>query len=128
MKPVLQVNLGPPDGDCHRACIASILEQPLEDIPNFIEDDRWWDRLNAWLINRHNCYLLHFESDRFFDETHIGYVIANGPSPRGPFLHSTVYFRNSLAHDPYPGFAESPKSFDVFVLFDPARRESGSRS
>ena len=43
MKPVMQefqqnVETGV-QGDCHRACIASILELPISDVPHFYEDD-----------------------------------------------------------------------------------------
>jgi hypothetical protein len=30
-------------GDCHRACYASILEVPIEEIPHFFDQDRSWE-------------------------------------------------------------------------------------
>ena len=39
------------NGDCFRACVASIFELPLEAVPNFIDPSPigWWIRLQTWL-------------------------------------------------------------------------------
>ena len=41
MTPVFQRNRHRPDqgiyGDCHRACIASLLDKPLDDVPHFMD-------------------------------------------------------------------------------------------
>lgn len=42
MKPVNQTQFKPPDGDCLSACIASILELPLNKVPNYIAYDNWF--------------------------------------------------------------------------------------
>jgi hypothetical protein len=38
MKPVYQTIVDPGRGDCWRACIASILELPIEEVPNFVAE------------------------------------------------------------------------------------------
>lgn len=40
-----------PGGDCLRACIASILEAPIEDVPNFAAEDDWVLKDGEWSIN-----------------------------------------------------------------------------
>lgn len=40
MKPVAQADLTPGSGDALRACVASILELLVQDVPNFITDPR----------------------------------------------------------------------------------------
>lgn len=55
MKPVMQTNTNVPGGDCFRACVASILEIPLLDVPHYHEtgtDERWWEKFQAWLSSR----------------------------------------------------------------------------
>lgn len=53
MKPVEQTIPGPPHGDCFRACVASILELPIEHLPNPHHPEfHWWDAWNEWLQDR----------------------------------------------------------------------------
>jgi hypothetical protein len=55
--PVKQTKVGGPDippeerGDCFAACIASVLEVPLADVPILIDDD-WWENTIA-VVARH---------------------------------------------------------------------------
>ena len=49
MKPVDQTILTAPGGNCFAACVASILELPLADVPNFCSEERWWNALQIWL-------------------------------------------------------------------------------
>lgn len=42
MKPVDQTTFGFPGGNCFSACIASLLEMPLDDVPYFMHGD-WYD-------------------------------------------------------------------------------------
>lgn len=39
-------------GDCMRACVASLFELPLDDVPHFVESDRWWALWEEWLAAR----------------------------------------------------------------------------
>jgi hypothetical protein len=57
MKPVMQTVFAteekPKQGDCFRACIASLLELAIDDVPDFCaEPGNWEDRLHAWLGDR----------------------------------------------------------------------------
>lgn len=48
-------------GDCLRACLASILEKQMEDLPvEFfsVVSDGWWTRINKWLISNEFVYLI----------------------------------------------------------------------
>ena len=51
MKPVYQTIFGKTNGNCFAACIASILEMDLEDVPHFCRGDNpeWMFDLNEWL-------------------------------------------------------------------------------
>ena len=54
MKPVEQKVIKRDTGDCMAACLASILEMPLDDVPNFHGDGakNWKDQYNDWLKPR----------------------------------------------------------------------------
>ena len=53
MKPVMQTIFPSDDnplrGNCFAACIASLLEMSLEDVPHLTEHDDWRERTNDWL-------------------------------------------------------------------------------
>lgn len=85
-------------GNCFMACVASIMELPLRDVPAIASDLKGGDFFRAledWLIpqglfiNRHECS-----------------CAAKGWSIRSGTLHGTghvvVAWNGDLAHDPYP--------------------------
>lgn len=41
-----------PGGDCYAACLATVLELPLSEVPDLRGDPRWGERLRAWLKPR----------------------------------------------------------------------------
>ncbi len=49
MKPVNQTKMTPPEGDCFAACITSILELPLNEVPNYSQRRK---RLKRKLISQ----------------------------------------------------------------------------
>lgn len=58
MKPVHQTNFQRGTGNCFAACLASILEMPLEEVPNFCHEgsdadgSTWLERTARWLEER----------------------------------------------------------------------------
>jgi hypothetical protein len=107
MKPVEQTVLMPPGGNCFAACMASILELPLDAVPHFEEDD-WVIRWNEWLRPRNLaimvCTLPEDENlQRRYRETCMpGFTIPGADSPRGPWQHAVVAFDGELVWDPHP--------------------------
>ena len=112
MIPVKQGNLHRPDegiyGDCHRACVASILERPLESVPHFWADgltavDESWGRLHAWCTENGITYLFFgFPDDPrpYMAAWNPGlYYILVGTSKNG-VGHSVVCFDDEIVHDP----------------------------
>lgn len=91
MKPVMQTktDLSQP-GDCYRACIASVLELPIEDVPDFRQ-----------LQEQHGCCMV-MESDKWLREHHGKRFISielysDREGSRGRHLTDQVIF-NRLAH------------------------------
>lgn len=118
MIPVDQTTFGNGTGNCFQACLASILELKLDEVPNFCVkygDDTWWPELIRWLTKL-ELGALYFEapgnSDReteeWADET-FGwmqkncpaiYWIGSGPNYVTGESHSCVFRGRVMIFDP----------------------------
>jgi hypothetical protein len=118
MKPVDQTTFGPRDGNCFSACIASILELPISEVPWFMggQDDRWMERnLLPWLAPR-GLYAICFGLRGPDDWVPPGYYIVGGESARGGCLHSVVALAGKTVHDPHPSRAGVKSHDDGTIL------------
>lgn len=141
MIPVAQTLLGPTDGNCLPACVASILELDLSAVPNFCageDDGNWVARLASWLAEDGwcavHCCFVHEDPGVDHDQESIdfivtwmkrrkiGYAIVNGYTERG-LPHSTVWNQGELVHDPHPDPLPLLNMTSVIVLapLDPRR-------
>lgn len=137
MKPVTQTILpsdtGSPIGDCFRACIATIFELPIEQVPHFCEHENWYEHLDEWLYNKGLSHVL-IRLDVEASEGYIGSVdrgiwcIVSGTTTRHPTrLHAVVArtigggVRWEYKHDPHPdgSFLEVAKDILFFVARQP---------
>jgi len=124
VKPVDQSH---PKG-CFQAAVASVLELPLSDVPDFCAPGwngrNWWGGFLDWCKDR-GLFAIEFrlrESEPCFAELPDGAIcILSGPSPRG-LNHSVVAITRSnrfeIVHDPHPsrcGLAGFPKDVLFFV-------------
>lgn len=118
-----QTTFGFPGGNCFSACLASILELPIDDVPYFmgdsLEDDggAWFKRFEEWLAPR-NLYPVCFRvGDGWRPE---GLHILSGKSPRAlaspKALHSVVARGRDVVHDPHPSRAGVLSHDDVVLL------------
>lgn len=103
MIPVYQEKFGDM-GSCFTACIASILEKSVHDMPNFIEHgDEWglkaWDYLKQFGLTFTTIHLKYGDGPP--DRIPPGYHIMNGYAPRG-YRHSVVGYQGVMIHDPHP--------------------------
>lgn len=109
MKRVEQTILYAPDGNCFAACIASILELPIENVPNFRgRDHDWWHEWQQWL-QPYNLALLGWSSDDLGDEevradTLRGYTICTVryDSSNEGISHSVVALNGEIVWNPHP--------------------------
>ena len=105
MKPIDQTGYIPyVDGNCFSACIASILEIPLEDVPLFHSDEgtnNWGDKFIKWCEDNDIEWTYYDVADTGEDWHPEGYSILSGKSPRGDWLHSVVALDNDIVHDPH---------------------------
>ena len=117
MTPVDQSIMHDPEngkiGDCFRACVASLLDLPLEKVPHFMENKnkRWFDDFTKWLsILDMSAVFIDSETIRDHIKEVVvvlgdqAIVIAGGKSPKG-VAHSvlwTFHEGGRMVHDPHP--------------------------
>lgn len=143
MKPVMQTRIGDdPDapGNCFTACIATIFEVDLSELPDeakIVEElkaegewgtvprfnrNRAWSRfyqaIQTWLFSRFGLRMIELNFKGMCRPPLDGIVaIANGKSPRG-IEHSVVSIGGELVHDPHPeggDISEEDRHYTLFV-------------
>lgn len=128
MKPVFQTKFGKPEGNCFAACVASILEASLDDVPHYMGKD-WLQQWNAFLAPR-NLGLFCLELPE--GTAPPGWSILSGLSPRAKalgedWMHAVVAFNGIVEHDPHPdgGGVLTHVDWIVFQAIDPAKEAAG---
>lgn len=126
MKPVMQTAFGYPNGNCFAACVASLLELSIEEMPG-IEGKRFEDVWDEWLSTRGLTYVDVPAGTGAFVR---GYCIATGKSPRGgvtqsgrPVLHAVIAKDMQLVYDPHPDRAfldGAPVEWTIIYPLDPS--------
>jgi hypothetical protein len=119
VKPVDQTVFGP-RGNCKAACVASVLEVALADVPE-CDGGVWVQRHMDWLAAR-NLTLLHIPANggRFYVP---GCHLLIAKSPRNDGYHCVVVRDGEIVHDPHPerhlGVGEW-LTYGLFVALDPS--------
>ena len=99
MKPVFQTIIDRKVGNCFSAAIASLMEVPLETVPNFVKDhgDHYVEAVQEWLQPKGLMLLrirmprrIRTGEDIRFDNVPECFCIGNGQSPRGNYGHAVV--------------------------------------
>ena len=116
-------------GDCLRACVASIFELPLEDVPHFVADPRTWLPALADWLSPMGLGIDYEEYGGAWEKAprrlHEGHWIAGVSSQRFPGgRHAVVMDFDRIAWDPSPTPRTVPYLFDAekfFVVIDPVR-------
>ncbi len=119
MIPVFQDRLNFNDGDCFRACTASILEVDVTSLPDFTERGEESFQKKIQEFNNNSGFLmftLPVVDWKYFKNVH---CIAIGSSPRNiENKHAVVYRNNEMVHDPHPsgsGVVGNPVSYTFFI-------------
>ena len=119
MIPVTQTRMGD-RGNCLSACVASLLEIPIEWVPDFTRElygpvTPQPMKLNAWLTSV-GLEALYCMTDLMHPH-HVapdGYYIMTGWSPRGR-PHVVIGLGKDIVHDPHPTRA-GLTSIDGFII------------
>lgn len=108
MKRVEQRRWSPTDklGDCFSACVASLLEIPLADVPVWSgspdhAEGTWMHAVNDWLRLRGYCLVV-FKDENLGAPAPECFHIASGPSPgrTDGLTHAVVAYGDRIIHDP----------------------------
>lgn len=101
MKPVYQTIFDKPHGNCLQACVASILELDLDQVPNFVENDDWFQALETFLerFDLQPAQLDPTKTEKIWKPT--GFHIKGGLGPR-KLHHAVVGLAGKTVHDPHP--------------------------
>jgi hypothetical protein len=119
MRPVDQTTFGINDGNCFTACLASILEIPLEEVPSFV--GAYWDDFLPWLADRGLSATL-YRSDVYVPP---GYAIAGGRSKRfAGRMHACVAYNGMVIHDPHPSRDGLPFGVTEYVVIHGPNHEA----
>ncbi|AYD81595.1 hypothetical protein HYP71_gp101 [Arthrobacter phage KBurrousTX] len=113
-------------GNCWQACVASLLDLPLDQVPHFILHEDWWEATKAFVaVHKPGWTMEHYDVTFpvYVPHDHEGapqHVIGSGQSPRGDFLHAAIVsaVTGELVHDPHPsraGFAGDMDSMFVLI-------------
>ena len=106
MKPVMQKVVSAGEGDCMSACLASILELPLDRVPNFyVGKGDWFNQLWKFLERAHlewggqRVPVIALSKSNGID----GYFMAVVQSINFPEkTHAVVFKGKEFVHDPSP--------------------------
>lgn len=110
------------NGNCLTACLASLFEVPLHEVARIQDcppDGSWFRMVHDWVRTRGQTF------DHLRHEVPEGYSIASGPSPRGPWDHSVIYWKDQLLHDPHPE-GGGLKSVSYYMVFRPLNPDSAA--
>jgi hypothetical protein len=133
LKTVDQQILDQTHGDCFSACIASLLELPSEEVPNFMNKETrsvWFHAANLWLHSRGYHYIevdYNLSESCWYSTAPGAWCILIGDSPRDPGKHHAVVGQITndginMIHDPYPDktfLSGPPKLIGFIVPLDP---------
>lgn len=127
MKKVYQKIIDPMKGDCFKCCICSLLELEYEDVPNFIESERWYldvlDFLHKYGYRIHmdklwNPYVkyLEFPTNECFKKYEVEYPYYL--SKINPDMGIDGYFLASVYSPKFTNTKEPPMSHLHAVICD----------
>lgn len=111
-------------GNCFSACLASVFDIPLEDVPNFYiiagnDPAIWWGAVRDWLRLR-GFGVMSIQAN-LIDQFE-GLFIVGGESERG-IEHAVLYQNGKVIFDPHPSNVgvKEVTSVDLLYPLDPSR-------
>ena len=110
-------------GNCLQACVASLLDLPLDQVPHFSSyGERWYQHLYRFLEGRgyELDYIHGMKQEERWPSDYKGidgYFIVGGESPRGAIGgHAVIYFEGEPYFDPHPSNDFILEEHQVYVI------------
>lgn len=126
MIPIRQTRVGK-GGNCFQACVASILEMPLEAVPDFCNEypEDWFLKLGDWLkpMGMSAIMIKYDDGADLAEVLKDQFVLAGGTSAVRSIPHEVIWMNGKVIWDPAPerkGLKGRPDDFIVFTLSEPA--------
>lgn len=118
MTPVFQTTFGDGSdgsepGNCQAACIATLLDLPITEVPNFAKVRSKFQEEQDTFLAKHGLWLMYTEEEPCTVNT--VHYIGSGMSSRG-LRHAVVMLDGEIIHDPHPsqaGLVGKPDRFGV---------------
>ena len=118
-------------GNCLTACISSLLEIPINKIPNFVElYSNWQGALNDFL-KPFNLVYIEVPAKDIKGQVELGYHLVCGFTIRSNEIpHAVVAYNEQPKHDPHPSddFLITEDRYGLFCCLDPATSRKSSES
>jgi hypothetical protein len=122
---VFQDDFSPGNGNALQACVASLFQQSLQDVPNFITLDCGYEEGIQKYLNPHHYTYSKKKISELADEDQGRLCILRGGSPRGDFGHVVVAKVGQdgefeMVHDPHPDgtFLDRSVAYGWCMLFN----------
>lgn len=119
-KPTLQTRFGN-DGNCLNACISTLFDVHIDDVPWFDDDsENWIFELSEWLRDKFGKYIVSVKlfSDAQAELLGDSLVIANIISPaKGVERHAVITQNYRIVFDPMSGDVDKPITDDLDATF-----------
>ena len=110
-------------GNCWQACVASLLDLRLEDVPHFCNSNSWPENYHKWLYDK-NLVSIDFTINNDYQLCYLGYHIIVGHSPRhAGILHGVIGLNGEICFDVHPdntGLLESGRY--TYTIIFPIRK------
>lgn len=125
MQPVKQTRFGHLFGNCFAACVASIFELPLDQVPHFMvnrnntANECWFEDFGRWLQRTFGSTPVMLTGELGTPSSAL--CIASGPAKRG-FNHAVIWQNGRMVFDPHPDNTGliSVTDYIYFIANDPA--------
>lgn len=133
MQKVYQTKFGKSGGNCFQACVASLFELELNEVPDFCNNDKehWMEDVIRWLNKRGLSAVLidtkTIEGDFWPKNYKDTYLLVGGKNQDG-VDHEVIYYNGDIAHDPNPKTKSfTPGDMILIFLMNPADRTPKGR-
>ena len=128
-----EVGVDNPRSNCMMAALASLIEVPLEELPDLYDEEQkggreWWEIVrDTAKAHGYGVVFYKIEGEEWPHIAPTGYHIAIGPTVRHETMpHAVVALDGAVVHDPHPlqqGLVSITHWMLVFPLRTPERKD-----
>lgn len=108
-------------GNCMQACVASLFNVPMGEVPSFAADKQWFKAFRGFIRSKGYEPMSRFKERDSDIHVPSGLHLVSGKSSRG-CEHMVIYKNGTLFHDPHPSNEGISEVLELTMLIplDPA--------